>query len=329
VTSDNPSLAAADPSGSTSDNTTARRGRAPVALPAGLATIDATYAAQLAAAPLGDATRRAYRSRVRQYLAWLADTGDIHGDPLADPHARDGAVRDYRTHLQITARQAPATINLTLAALTDFYTRQGLGAPAARRLDLPQRAPRALTGRDVTRWLRVTQRWLNPRDRVLALLPFYAGLRIGETVALDLHDIRLSARKGLITVRSGKGDRYREIPAHPELRDNLAVWIDDERPGWPGADTNPALLLNHRGKRLSPRGARDILTAIADDAGVDPDFTSHTLRHTFATNLVRDGHDLVLVADLLGHQRLETTRGYSLPTAEDRQRAINSLPTDH
>lgn len=266
---------------------------------------------------------------MRQYLAWLADTGDLDGDPLADPHARDGAVRDYSTHLQTTARQAPATINLTLAALSDFYTRQGLGAPAARRLELPQRAPRALTGRDATRWLRAAQRWLNPRDRVLALLPFYAGLRIGETVALDLDDIRLSARKGLISVRSGKGDRYREIPTHPELRDNLAVWIDDERPDWPAADINPALLLNHRGTRLSTRGARDILTAIADNAGVDPDFTSHSLRHTFGTTLVRDGHDLVLVAELLGHQRLETTRGYSLPTAQDRQRAINSLPTDH
>ncbi len=53
------------------------------------------------------------------------------------------------------------------------------------------------------------------------------------------------------------------------------------------------------------------------------------IRHTFGTRLVRDGHDLVLVAELMGHARVETTRGYALPTADqDRQRAINTLPTD-
>lgn len=81
-----------------------------------------------------------------------------------------------------------------------------------RRLDLPQRVPRALDARDVTRWLRTVERWLNPRDRALALIPFYAGLRLGEVVALDLDDIRLSARKGLIVVRMGKGGGYR-LPA--------------------------------------------------------------------------------------------------------------------
>lgn len=284
------------------------------------------YAAALARAPLDDDTRRAYASRVRHYLAWLHEAG-CDGDPVTDPRARDGAVRDYRTHLQTVAKRAPATINTTLAALSDFYTRAGLGAPAAARLELAQRAPRALSPRDATRWLRAVERWLNPRDRVLALIPFYAGLRLGETVALDLDDVTLSARKGRLIVRAGKGERFREVPTHPQLRENLAVWIHDERPHWPGADS-PALLLNHRGQRLSTRGARGILTAIAESAALPADFSPHVLRHTFGTTLVRDGHDLVLVAELMGHARLETTRGYALPTAEDRQRAINSLPAD-
>jgi len=282
---------------------------------------------QLSSAPLDDDTRRAYASRVRQYLAWLA-AADVDGDPLTEAKARDGAVRDYRIYLQTTAKRAPATINTVLAALGDFYTRAGIGTPDVRRLDLPQRAPRALNSRDTTRWLRTVERWLNPRDRVLALIPFYAGLRIGETVALDLDDIRLSARKGLIIVRSGKGNGYREVPVHAGLREDLKLWLEDERSNWPGADTSPALLLNHRGERLSARGARDVLAALAEEAGIDPEFTSHVLRHTFGTTLVRDGHDLVLVAELMGHARVETTRSYSLPTAADRERAINSLPID-
>jgi len=77
-----------------------------------------------------------------------------------------------------------------------------------------------------------------------------------------------------------------------------------------------------------PRGATDILATIAADAGIRDDFSPHFLRHCFGTTLVRDGHDLVLVAELMGHARFETTRTYALPTAADRQRAIDSLPTD-
>ena len=125
-----------------------------------------------------------------------------------------------------------------------------------------------------------------PRDRALAYTPFYAGTRIGEAVALDLDDIKLSARKGLVIVRSGKGNKYREIPAHPVLRENLAIWIHDERPNWPGADDSPALFLNRRSGRLSARAADDILNAIADEAGIE-DFTPQILRHTFGTRLNR------------------------------------------
>src|SRR5438132_1101277 len=149
-------------------------------------------------------------------------------------------------------------------------------------------------------------------SRVLGLLPFYAGLRIGEAVALDVADVSLSARKGHVVVRSGKGSRYREIPLHPELREQLGIWINDERPVWPGAVTNPALFLNARGGRLGVRGASDILARLADDAGIDAeDFTSHVLRHTFGTTLVRGGHDLVRGAQLMGHRRLWTTPGHA------------------
>jgi integrase/recombinase XerC len=329
--SDNAPQVIEDPPESTSDNKqpsgARRRGRAPAALPEGYQTIHTGYVDLLAHTPLDADTRRAYASRVRGYLLWLSGSG-IDADLLDELASRDGAVRDYRTYLQTVARRKPSTINTTLAAIADFYTRTRRGTPNVRRLELPQQAPRALSTKTSTQWLRSVERWLNPRDRVLALLPFYAGLRLGETVALNLTDVQLSARKGAIIVRSGKGSRYREIPTHATLRDNLAVWIDDERPHWPGAQTNPALLLNRRGGRLSARAADQILGAIADDANIE-EFTRHVLRHTFGTRLVREGHDLVVVAELLGHARLDQTRRYSLPTQADRQRAINSLLTDN
>jgi site-specific recombinase XerD len=72
----------------------------------------------------------------------------------------------------------------------------------------------------------------------------------------------------------------------------------------------------------------DIITGIAAAAGLDHDTTVHILRHTFATTLVRGGTDLVIVAELLGHARLETTRIYTHPSAEDRTRALDLLPVD-
>jgi integrase/recombinase XerC len=67
-------------------------------------------------------------------------------------------------------------------------------------------------------------------------------------------------------------------------------------------------------------------------AGLDADplhpFGTHVLRHTFGTQLVRAGFDLVTVAELMGHARLETTRIYALPTKADRERALDALLTD-
>lgn len=236
------------------------------------------YLPLLGSAPLDDDSRRAYASRVRTFFVWLDGAG-LKESALFDPAARDGAVRDWRTQLQTVLKRKPSTINAHPAALTDFYTRTGVAAPNAKRLDLPATAPRALDARNQKRWLRTCERCTHPRNRAIGYTAFYAGLRISEITALGLGNVRLSARKGRLIVRSGKGGRYREVPIHPVLLENLALWINEERPPWPGAANNPNI-----------------------------DFTTQILRHTVGTNPVRQGHDIVLVAELMGHARLETTR---------------------
>ena len=258
-------------------------------------------------------------------LAWLAHT-DTGADPFASPEARDWAVRDYRTHLQTVQKRRPATVNNALAAVDDLYIRLGHGPANAKRAEIPPAAPRALDPRAQIRYLRAVHASPSPRDRALALVPFYAGARLAETVALDLDDIRLSARKGQLRIL-GKGERIRELPIHEKLRKALVEWLD-ERPSWPGAGDTPAVFLNQRRHRLSTRGAHDIITGIADRAGLDDHVTAHVLRHSFATTLVRGKTDLVIAAELLGHARLETTRLYTKPTAEDRAKAIDLLLVD-
>ncbi|MEQ7005661.1 tyrosine-type recombinase/integrase [Actinopolymorpha sp. B17G11] len=308
-----------------------RHRRGPVPLPAALKSAHAIYVAELAQAPLSPESRRTYASKVRQYLVWLDSwlhATDAGGDPLSDPAVRDRAVREWRTHLVTVAGLAPASINNALSAVDDLYIRRGMGRAAAQRVDVTAPPPRALDEQAQLCWLRAVEAHPSARDRALAAIPFYAGARIAETVRLDIGDVEIRGTAGLLRIRNhggSVGTRIREVPVHPKLRDDLRRWLT-ERADWPGARSTPALFLNHRGSRLTVRGARDIIARIAAAAGQSDAVTAHVLRHTFGTNLVRGGTDLVLVAELLGHARLETTRSYTEPSATDRTEALRLLP---
>lgn len=169
------------------------------------------------------------------------------------------------------------------------------------------------------RLLRAVQRHPSVRDRAITLVLLHTGLRADELAQLDLDDVPISTRRGKVIVRAGKGrdgGTYREVPLHRAARDSLRTWLD-ERTDWPGADESPALWLNRRGGRLSVRSINGIIRDLALAAGLVHDSGSdagkarvhpHTLRHTFGTQLIRNGVDIVTVADLMGHAKLDSTR---------------------
>ncbi|MFC6085829.1 tyrosine-type recombinase/integrase [Sphaerisporangium aureirubrum] len=307
-----------------------RPGAQPTALDGAVAEVFADYEEKITrpGVPLDAGSVRVYRSRVRQYLAWLAGCA-AEGDPLTDSGARDRAVRDYRAHLQTVAKRRPSTVNAHLAAVDDFYRRRGLGPTAVERAGVPPATSRALDKGDQLRLLREAGR-APLRDKAIAFTAFYAGTRLAETVDLDVGDVRLSAVEGHLIIRRGRGGRLREVPLHPKLRAVLTEWLA-ERAGWKGAGTGPALFLNHRGGRLSARSAYTVLRAIADAAdlpiGRDGVFTPHVLRRTVGTTMTRSGTDIVVVAELLGHS-LETARRYGLPAHQDPRKALEGLTVD-
>jgi site-specific recombinase XerD len=280
------------------------------------------YDAWLDRQPLAAKTRVAYRLQVRQYGEYLAQRPMAQDDPLRHPFARDYAVRDYKTYLKTERKVKPTSINLALAAIDHFYLFLGSGRPKVQREDLPQQSPRALKPEEQKAFLRAVERTPAVRDRAIAQLLLYTGLRLGECAALNVDDVRVSARKGQVIVRSGKGDTYREVPLNADGREALQAWLK-ARAKRPPQLSEPALFLNLKGRRLSARGIDLVLRRLGADAGLE--LSAHVLRHTCLTNLVRRGNDLVLVAEVAGHKRLETTRRYSLPSREDREAAMEGI----
>jgi integrase/recombinase XerC len=79
------------------------------------------YETWLSKQPLSVHTRRAYRTQVRQFCVYLDQTDREYGDPLEDEHTRNYAVRDYKSYLKTVRKRKPATVNIALAAIDNFY----------------------------------------------------------------------------------------------------------------------------------------------------------------------------------------------------------------
>ncbi len=291
-----------------------------------LFSIFADYKTWLNRQPLSVHTQRAYRTQVQQFCIYLDQTDREYGDPFKDMHARDYAVRDYKAYLKTVRKRKPTTVNTALAAIDNFYRFLQLPPADVKREDLPQQAPRALTEDEQKRFLRAVERCPSVRDQAIAFLLFYTGLRIGECAALNQDDVLISARKGTVIVRQGKRDSYREVPLNADVRKALDAWIIKRGEKFPASE-DVAFFLNRQGALLSARAIDMVLRKLGEEADIS--LSAHILRHTCITNLVRNGTDLVLVAEIAGHRRLETTQRYSLPTEQDRIEAMESLQVDY
>jgi site-specific recombinase XerD len=218
---------------------------------------------------------------------------------------------------------SPATVNQAPSAMDSLFRFLGLGAAIVRREELARAAPKALDLEQKRALLRAAEE-STARDRAIVALLLFTGLRLSEVAALRVADVRISARKGIVVVRSGKGDVYREVELNALLRGMLDEWIT-QRADVAAADED-RFFVAREGRALSARSIDLAVRRVAGRAGLE--LSAHVLRHTFVTDLVRAGNDLVLVAELAGHRRLETTRRYSLPSEADRQQAVADLEVD-
>jgi site-specific recombinase XerD len=281
------------------------------------------YGAWLDQQPLSARTREAYLAAATAFAGWLDGPDGGCGEALSAPRARDVAARDYKRYLKVDRGLSPATVNQALSAMDSLFRFLGLGAAIVRREELARAAPKALDLEQKRALLRAAEE-STARDRAIVALLLFTGLRLSEVAALRVADVRISARKGIVVVRSGKGDVYREVELNALLRGMLDEWIT-QRADVAAADED-RFFVAREGRALSARSIDLAVRRVAGRAGLE--LSAHVLRHTFVTDLVRAGNDLVLVAELAGHRRLETTRRYSLPSEADRQQAVADLEVD-
>ena len=133
----------------------------------------------------------------------------------------------------------------------------------------------------------------------------------------------VNLKKGKVIVRSGKGDRYREVPLNKKVREALISWLGERRQKFDESSGDEPLFLNPQGQRMSSTSLDRIVRKIGEAVGLD--LSPQILRHSCLTSLVRAGNDLVLVSEVAGHKRLETTKRYTLPSAGDKERAMEGL----
>ncbi len=283
------------------------------------------FLADLAARGRRELTIGAYRSDWTAFACWSAGA---NGEPFDLARLVGREVTEFRAEC-LRRQQAPATVNRRLAFLSEYVrwaaarreVRDSLVDEVARvpTVPKPPLAPRGLRRFEVRRFLKEVDVRGSARDRAVVYVLLYTGLRRGELAGLQLSDVALNPRGGLVRLRPehAKGGKPRDVPLPATARARVAEYIA-ERGGQPGA-----LFLGERGP-LGRNGVARIVAKYADAAKLK--LSPHTLRHCFAYRyLETTSNDLVGLSVLLGHGSLNTTMTYTRKRFEDLERAMDGL----
>jgi integrase/recombinase XerC len=158
------------------------------------------------------------------------------------------------------------------------------------------------------------------RDSAMIRVMLNCGLRLNEVRQLEIQDVDLIA--GTITIRNGKGGKYRVQTIATEKKHTFNA-ISEWKKKRPNVNTN-YLFVSSRAKQMSDRVIQTTVQKYADKAGLGK-VSPHQLRHSCGKNLIDANYPIQLVAEILGHESIETTRRYITPGQEELGRAINDV----
>ncbi len=215
---------------------------------------------------------------------------------------------------------AEATVARKVAAIKSFFqymqaegTIHGNPAESLESPRVGRSLPKPLSVTEVDELLEQPLKRKTPearRDRAMLELLYATGLRVTELVSLDVVDVHMDDLKPYVRCM-GKGAKERTNPIHEQAAGAVNDYLNDGRALLVKDRVEPALFVNRRGERLTRQGFWLILKQYARDANITTPVTPHTLRHSFATHMLRGGAPLRSVQELLGHANISTTQVYT------------------
>lgn len=260
---------------------------------------------------------------IKMYDYYLRTFLDWSGDKSSTPNKiTEELVKDFRLHLNryvnpITHRQLKRATQLyflvALRAFLRYLIKRGINTLSPDQIELGKGGDRSLKfldGEQIETLFKqpdtTTEQGL--RDRTIFETLYSTGLRVSELVGLNKDQINLNT--GELTV-IGKGRKSRVVFLTNEAKHWLNEYIKFRE-----KDQLKPLFINYSGpqtpdRRISSRGVEGILTKYVRQAGLSVKATPHTLRHSFATDLLYHGADLRSVQEMLGHSSIQTTQIYT------------------
>ncbi len=270
-------------------------------------------------------TRGAYATDLRQLSRFL-HSGPA---PIVAAWAEVGSEHLVAYLLRLREQKyAPTSIARKLAAMKSFFhwlqeagqiPTDPTASLSAPRVD--RELPTAINAEDVASLLSLVaaQDPIGLRDRAMLQLLCSTGMRVTEIVSLNVADLNFERQSVLCASRPTKNGRRRFLPLDGDTMTTLHAYLEIGRPKLVHVAKEQGLFVNHHGARLSRQGFWLIIKSHARAAGLDA-LTPHSLRHSFAVNLLERGAELHVVQELLGHASILTTQMYRSSKGTTRTR---------
>lgn len=254
---------------------------------------------------------KAYHRDILEFLTFCESMEISHLDEVSI-----NMIYDYIGELQKNKKLSARTINRKNSACRSFYKYLNLHHqhhtnPFAliKQFKQPTSLPNFLSIEEVIEVLdSFSESPKDIRDGLMVELLYGCGLRVSECTDLKLRDFDTKQR--LISI-TGKGDKHRFVPIYQDLLDRIALYISSTRHEFLKENDSEYVFLNRFGKKMSSRSLQTICQQAGIRANLKQDLHPHMLRHSFATHMLDNGADLILVQELLGHENLSTTQIYT------------------